>query len=143
MKCEIIIDQNTEEKVVIFAKKNNRYIEDIKRFAESCHMEILGCKDKEFVSLNPFDIFCVAVINNKVYAICDNENFLLKERLYILEEKLPEFFIKINQSCIANINKIERFDASISGTLRLCFKNGYTDYVSRRQLKQIKERLGI
>ena len=71
------------------------------------------------------------------------EKFEIKTRLYVIEEKLPENFIKINQSCIANINQIERFDASISGTLKIRFKNGYTDYVSRRQLKNVKERIGI
>ena len=60
-----------------------------------------------------------------------------------MEKKLPENFVKINQSCIANIDKINRFDASFSGTLKLIFKNSYTDYVSRRQLKTVKERIGI
>ena len=82
-------------------------------------------------------------MENKVCAVLKDETYQLKERLYTLEEKLPQVFVKINQSCIANIEKIGRFDASISGTLKLTFKNGWTDYVSRRQLKSIKERLGI
>ncbi len=143
MKCEVIIDNSNEEKVVIYAKENNRLIDEIKQFIENRHIEILGYKNKELVPLNPLDIFCITIIDNKIYAVCESENFLLKERLYTIEEKLPDFFIKINQSCIANINKIERFDASISGTLKLRFKNGYIDYVSRRQLKNIKERLGV
>lgn len=143
MKCEIIIDPKQEERVVIYAKENNRVCKEIKQLAENSYTELFGYKGKEIIPLNPPDIFCVAVINNKIYAICENEKLLLKERLYTLEEKLPEGFIKINQSCIANLSKIERFDASISGTLKLRFKNGYTDYVSRRQLKSIKERLGI
>lgn len=143
MKCEIIIESEKEEKVVIYAKENNRLIDHIKQFVETCNMGLIGYKNKEIVTLNPSDIYCFTVIDNKVYAIYENEKFLLKERLYSLEEKLPDFFVKINQSCIANLNKIERFDASISGTLKLQFKNGYTDFVSRRQLKFIKERIGI
>ena len=111
--------------------------------AESDQVGFIGYKDKEIISLDSSDIYCVSIIDNKVYAICEKEKLILKERLYILEEKLPGNFLKINQSCIANLNKVERFDASISGTLKLRFKNGYTDYVSRRQLKFIKERLGI
>ena len=57
--------------------------------------------------------------------------------------KICSNFVKINQSCIVNVNKIERFDTSVSGTLKVSLKNGYTDYVSRRQLKPIKERIGI
>ena len=56
---------------------------------------------------------------------------------------IDDTFIYINQGCLANINLIDRFDASIGGTLLIIFKSGYKDYVSRRQLKKIKERLGI
>ena len=89
------------------------------------------------------DVCCFSIIDGRVYAVCGNNQYLLKERLYTLEEKLPENFVKIHQSCLANIKQMERFDTSISGTLKIRFKNGYTDYVSRRQLKLIKERLGI
>ncbi|MEE1184969.1 MAG: LytTR family DNA-binding domain-containing protein [Acutalibacteraceae bacterium] len=143
MKCEIIIDDTCEEKVVIFSKENNRLVNDIKQFVEQCSTELIGYKNKEIIKLNSADVFCITVIDNKVYAVCQKEKFEIKTRLYVIEEKLPENFIKINQSCIANINQIERFDASISGTLKIRFKNGYTDYVSRRQLKNVKERIGI
>ena len=58
-----------------------------------------------------------------------------------LEESLPDNFLKINKSCIANIDKIKSFDATITGTLAVNFKNGYRDYVSRRRMKSVKERL--
>ena len=143
MKCEIIIDKNTEEKVVIYAKEATKLVQEIKQLAEASHVGLLGYNGKEIVTLNPADIYCVTVIGGKVCAVCEREHLQLKERLYILEEKLPDCFLKINQSCIANTQKIERFDASISGTLKVRFKNGHTDYVSRRQLKQVKERMGI
>ena len=143
MKCEIIFDSNAEEKVVIYARENSALIEDIKQLAEKGNLGLVGYNEKEMVTLNPFEIYCVTVMDNKIFAICEDESLQLKERLYCLEEKLPETFIKINKSTLANIQKIERFDASISGTLKILFKNGYVDYVSRRQLKTIKERLGI
>ena len=143
MKCEIIIDSLCDERVVVYARTRNAIVEEIEKLAQQSLTTLLGYKDSEIVKLNITDIHCISVISNKVYAILDGERYLLKERLYSLAEKLPDFFVKINQSCIANLNKIERFDASISGTLKLQFKNGYTDFVSRRQLKFIKERIGI
>lgn len=142
MKLEIITDENCEEKIVIYQHNENPLTEKIKQLVEETE-EIIGYKEKEILKLNPYDVFCVTVMENKVCAVLKDETYQLKERLYTLEEKLPQVFIKINQSCIANIEKIGRFDASISGTLKLTFKNGWTDYVSRRQLKSIKERLGI
>ncbi|MBQ7289239.1 MAG: LytTR family transcriptional regulator [Clostridia bacterium] len=143
MKCEIIIDSFCEEKVVVYAKEKNALVEEIKKLVEQSSTALLGYKDSEITNLNLIDIHCISVISNKVYALCDKERYLLKERLYSLQEKLPDTFVKINQSCLANIKNIERFDTSISGTLKIRFKNGHIDYVSRRQLKLIKERIGI
>ena len=64
-------------------------------------------------------------------------------RLYQLEELLPSDFLKINQSCLVNIEKIKRFDSSIGASLRVMLDDGDRDYVSRRQLKTVKERLGL
>lgn len=143
VKCEIIIDPNCEERVVVYANCENSLVKEIKELTQQSSAALLGHLDGEIIKLNPMDVSCISVIDNKVYAICDGRQYQLKERLYTLEEKLPESFVKINQSCLANIKKMERFDTSISGTLKIRFKNGHVDYVSRRQLKSIKERLGI
>lgn len=143
MKCEIIIEPHCEEKVVVYAREENALVKEIKRLTQESSTVLLGYNDSEIVNLNLMEVHCISVIGNKVYALCDSKRYLLKERLYSLEEKLPKTFVKINQSCLANIKKMESFDTSISGTLKIRFKNGHIDYVSRRQLKLIKERLGI
>ncbi len=143
MKCEIIIDPTVQERVVIYAREKSELVKQIQTLTEQKDASLLGYKDSEIVKLNPDDVECISVINNKLFAICTDGQYLLKERLYLVEEKMPDNFVKINQSCIANIKKMERFDTSISGTLKIRFKSGHTDYVSRRQLKTIKERLGI
>ncbi len=143
MKCEIIIDPKCEEKVVIYAKTSSALTEEIKRIAEENTGELFGYMSGEIIRLDLGDISCIAVMDNRVHALCGKDWYLLKERLYVLEEKLPENFVRINQSCLANIRQMKKFDASISGTLKITFKNGYVDYVSRRQLKLIKQRIGI
>lgn len=143
MKYEIIINPNAEERVVIYAKENNPLTERIKELIEESAPTLTGYCGSEIKTLLADEIYCITVIDNKVFALLKAEKFLIKKRLYILEDILGEQFIKINQSCLANIKKIEGFDASVSGTLKVRFKNGYTDYVSRRQLKFVKERLGL
>ena len=143
MKCEIIINRTEEEKVIIYAKEETEHIKEIKKLAESDHINLTGYSGDEIVKLSPKDIYIVTIIDNKVYAITKEKSYALKERLYVLEKALGDDFVKINQSSLANTKKIESFDASISGTLKIRFKNGYTDYVSRRQLKFVKERLGL
>lgn len=143
MKCEIIIDPSCEEKVVIYARKYSVFLEEIKNLSRQFTTEIIGYNGDEIKKLRPEDICYISVIDGKVYAVCEDCRYVLKERLYTIEEKLPKRFIRINQSCLANIRKTQKFDTSISGTLKIFFINGDVDYVSRRQLKAVKERLGI
>lgn len=143
MKCELIIDPNCEERVVVHARGESDLTRAICRLVEEHTTQLVGYRDGEIVPLTAAEITCAMVEGDKVYALCGKEKLQMKQRLYVLEEMLGSSFVKINQSCLANVSKVERFDASVSGTLKVKFKNGHTDYVSRRQLKQVKERFGI
>ena len=87
------------------------------------------------------DVVCFTSNDNKVFVHAGKDVLEVDEKLYELEESLPDTFLKINKSCIANIEKIKSFDATITGTLAVNFKNGERDYVSRRRMKYVKERL--
>ena len=143
MKFTVIITNERDEEVVIYAREKTKLIEDIENLIRDNAFELIGYSGYEAVNLRTDEVVCFLVEEGKVYAITDKDRFRLKCRLYQLEETLPENFVKINQSCIANIKKIERFDTSVSGTLLIKFKNGYKDYVSRRQMKAVKERFGL
>ncbi len=143
MKITVNIDANCEEEVIINANKESELITAITQLVESNTVSsLIGYKEREMVRLSPIDVFCFTVENDKIFALTKDNKFQLKCRLYQLNN-LPKQFIKINQSCIANLDKVERFDASVSGSLQVKFKNGYSDYVSRRNLKNVKERLGL
>lgn len=143
MKFRFFIDKSREEEVIVYAHEKTKLVEGIEKLVTENNFELIGYADREAVKLDLADVYCFTVENNKIYAVCENEKYLLKLRLYQIEEKLSENFIKINQSCIANIRKIRKFDASFSGTLTVIFKNGYKDFVSRRNVKNVKERLGL
>lgn len=143
MKLKLFIDKSRDEEILIYAHEKTALTEAIEQLVSQDNFELIGYADREAVRLNLNSICRFTVEDNKVFAETLNERFKLKYRLWQLEEKLPESFAKINQSCIANIRMIDRFDTSISGSLLVKFKNGSSDYVSRRQLKTVKERLGL
>lgn len=143
MKCKVFIDKNHEEEVVIYSHQRNSLVEQIESLVNSQEIEITGYKEQETVKLDLSEIFCFICEENKIFALTEKERFKIKLRLYQLEEKLPQNFVKLNQSCIGNVKKIQRFNASFGGSLSVEFKNGYKDYVSRRQLKIVKERFGF
>lgn len=143
MKCTTVIDKNREEEVLIYLHEKTALAAEIEELVLGRSLELIGYQDKNILRIPTLDIYCFFTENNKVYALTEKEKIQIKQRLYALEENLDENFVKINQSCIANIRKIERFDASFAGALLVIFKNGHRDYVSRRQLKIVKERFGI
>ena len=144
MKHTTFIDPNRDEEVLIYVRRRAKAVEELESFIDRMGTELMGYgADGQIIPLFPADVHCFAVEEGKVYALTDTEKLTIRLPLYAIEEMLDESFVKINQSCLASIRKIARFDASIGGALMVTFKNGHRDYVSRRQLKHVKERMKI
>lgn len=143
MKLRIVIDPNRDEEIIIYAHEKSHLVCEIEELLKNHSVDLIGYTENETVKLDLNDVYCFYTEDNKVFALMENEKYRLKSRLYQLEENLSDNFVKINQSCIANIKKIGRFKATVGGSLTVVFKNGYVDFVSRRNLKNVKERLGL
>ena len=144
MKCYTYIEKEHEEEVIIYAHEKNQLVKDIESLVNTSSIEIKGVCDEEIKILNPIDISCFISEANKVYALIADKRYQIKYRLYQLEElELNKYFIKINQSCYANIKRIKKFESTITGAMKVIFNNGYIDYISRRELKNVKERMGL
>ncbi len=143
MKLRIVIDKEKEEQILIYAHEKTPLIESIERLIEDSCPKLTGYSENGASVLSPDEVYCFISENGKTYALTEKEKLVIKSRLYIIESTLGNGFVRLNQSCIANTNKIKRFEADIYGSLMVIFKNGYKDYVSRRQVKSVKERLGI
>ncbi len=143
MKFRMFIGTEHEDEILIYSKHKTELIEKIEALCSDENTEIIGYIDRDGIKLDVSDIHCFVVEDNRVFALTQDRKYKLRQRLYNIEEMLDESFVKINQSCIVNLNKIRKFSASVSGTLNVTMKNGYSDYVSRRNLKKVKERMGI
>jgi DNA-binding LytR/AlgR family response regulator len=142
MDIKVIIDKTRSEEVLIYAHEKSELVAEIERLVAESNFELFGYKDNEARKLNLLSVNCFIIENNKVYALTQDK-LQVKARLYQVEAMLDENFIKINQSCIANIRQIEKVEGTFSGSLSVVFKNGYKDYISRRNLKNVKERLKL
>lgn len=144
MKFRTVIDPSVEDEVVIYARRRTSEIDEIEAYIANISTELVGYgADGSIVKLRLSDVNCFTVDGGRVYALTDGDRFHMRRRLCAIEELLDERFVKLNQSCVGNIGKIARFDVSFGGSLTAVFKNGYRDYVSRRQLKTVKERIGF
>ena len=144
MKFKTIISRDRDEEVIIYAHEKTNTIEKIEDFISGVDTELIGYgESKSIKKLHAADIECFTVEDGRVYALTSREKLQIRKRLYEIEELLDDSFVKLNQSCIGNVEKMERFDASLGGSLMVTFKCGHRDYVSRRQLKTVKERIGF
>ena len=147
MKFKFIKDNN-EEKVVVYAQEKNNLVNQIEELVISNDLiidgvNINGYLESDIVPLKIFDIVSFYCDDDKTFARVNNKSYQIKFRLYQIEEKLSNSFIRINKSRIINKNFIEKFDISWNGTIMVKMKNGDFDYVSRRLLKSVKERMEL
>lgn len=143
MKYKLIIDETKDEELIITCHHKREVFDQIEQLITNMDAQLIGYENEDIVILNYGDVVCFVSDNNKVFALVGKHKYLIKKRLYQIEEQLDLNYVRINQSCIANIKQISKFSASFNGFLQVHFKNGYSDYVSRRELKNVKERIGI
>ena len=143
MKYKLIIDKDAEEEIIAIVHATSSLTEKIEDLVHSFSGEdyIIGYQEEEIRKIPFGEIECITVIDKKVIAIDTKCNsYVLKERLYELENILPSYFIRINKSTLANEHRILQFDAAYSGGVNAVFQCGYRDYISRRCFSQIKRR---
>ena len=143
MKCYTYIKENEEERVLIYAHDRTRLVEDIESLVLGSEIDLTGSYDSEIIKIDINDVICFISENNKVYALIGDKKYQIRYRLYQIEELNLNMFIKINQSCLANKTKIKKFETTIGGALKVVFKNDYIDFISRRELKNVKKRMGL
>ena len=143
MKYQLIIDESEEESIVITAPKKSNLILEIEKLIKSSQLKLTGYKDNLIYLLELTDIYCFYTLDGKVYAKTKNDDFMIRERIYQLEDYTKDLFIKINQGCLINVKKILKFESNLGGSIKVILKNNYSDYISRRELKNVKRRLGL
>ena len=142
MEIEIKVDKNINEpKIIIQTDKITKEITDIyDKLNGEINKKIKAYKNDKMYLLNEKDIESIYAEDGKVYARYNNVKYLLKSRLYEIENVIDKkIFIRISHSEIINIEKVKNIDFKITGTILFNFYDGNTAYVSRRYIKKIKE----
>ncbi len=142
LKYELIVDPTKEESLILTVRERNDLVDAIEELLCD-NKSVTAYKDDEAVKIPVNGISCFFTDKNKVCIIYDGEKYQIKQRLYMLEETVGNGFIKINQGCIVNIRHVKKFTFSVGGALKVVLHNGFEDYISRRELKNVKRRFGL
>ena len=144
MKVELNIDEKFKEILVtISTDEINDEVQELVNYIEYKEDYLVGIADDQVCVLDISDIIRVFVEDRKVFVVTTKGKFIVRKKLYEMNNLLTKDFVKISQSEIANIKFIKNLDLSIRGTIVIVYKNSDISYVSRRLLKDFKTKLGL
>lgn len=144
MKLELNIDEKVEETlVVVNANKVDKEIRDLINYIEYSSDYLIGIVEDKASIININEIIRVYIEDRKTFVVTVKDTYVVKKKLYEVENMVTRNFIKISQSEIANIRFIKNLDFSNTGTIVIKYKNSDISYVSRRMIKEFKLKLGI
>ena len=145
MQVEIKIDSSCPEPriIILTASMTEEVNSIVKKLSEDVPQIITGSRDEKIEVLEPDDLIRVYASAGKVFAVTSQGKYALRLRLYELEERLdPYQFVRISNSEIIHLKKVDHFDMSFSGTICVKLCDGTVTYVSRRYVSKIKKILG-
>ncbi len=146
MQLEVKIDSSyIEPKVIILAAAMTEDVNILVRKLSGHAPQIIsGSKDEKVEVLEQADLIRIYASAGKVFAVTHNGEYALRLRLYEIEERLsPSQFVRISNSEIINLKKVNHFDLGLTGTICVKLANGTVTYVSRRYVSKLKKILGI
>lgn len=144
MKVKIDIDENHKGTSITIT--TDQWTEELQALVQQIQTEkpqrIFGIDGEQTILLQPEEIDFLYVENRKVYAALPKKRLEVRMKLFELEQILHvHHFMRFSKSVLGNINNIQRFELSFSGNLCVYFISGNKEYVSRKYVTNIKERL--
>lgn len=152
MQTQIKIEECEKPFCVIHTSQET---EGIKALAEKISMMdesgssalVCGWDGDYCIKVKQAEILRIYSQDKKVYLECQNEEeaLLLKMRLYEFEELAERYgwtdFIRISNTDIVNLSKVQKFDMSLSGIIKVIYGEDKVAIVSRRYMNKIKDQI--
>ena len=146
MKVTFKIDSSYDEALVeIYASQMTEQIQTIIDICSEDNKQVsplFGYIGERIVPIQEEKIIRFYSQEKKTYCELEDETVIIKEALYKLEERYSQL-IRISNSEMINPDYIKNLELSLTGTIKVNFKNGTCSHTSRRYMKEFKRRLGL
>ena len=110
----------------------------------SGEQDMVWCNtDDEIVPVKFESIYLIQVENEQTVIYDQSQNYRYKGRLYQIKNVLPHDFLAASRSAIINYRKIDHLEIMDGGNIDVIMKNQMRVQISRRKIKDLKERLGL
>lgn len=144
LKVKLNIDPSLpEEKAEFWLKKMTARFERITKELNS-EQDFLWCyRDADAYEINFSQIYAIQIENEKTMICTQNQKYVYRGRLYQVQSVLPNDFIMISRGTIVNYHFIDHLEIINTDNIDALLENGLRVQVSRRRIKDLKERLGL
>jgi len=146
MKIQIDLDDKYEGTMItIQAREWTEDLDELISIIKKQHPQrLFGVQEEQTILLEPQKIDYLYAEKRKVYAVVGEEQIEVRMKLYETEQLLlPYQFIRFSKSVIGNLQRIERFELSFNGNLCVYFNSGNKEYITRKYVNKVKEKLMI
>ena len=145
IKINLEIDPEcANPKIIIKANRKTELIERLIMAVESCTASepprITVYDGYNAILLSMDDIVRVFIKNRKVFVCALSGTYEARSSLQKLENMLAgSGFARVSRSEIVNLRRVEGFDLSVTGTIKLSFEDGSETFVARRRVRDIQD----
>lgn len=143
MKISFYVHEKYKEPEIVIcgAEKNRELTELRKMIADAVDEKMTVYEEGAAVRILQNTVIRFYAQKKRVFAQTEDKTYLVRLKLYELEELLKRHFIRISNSEIVNARKILRMDTSMAGTIHVYLQADVETYVSRRYISRIRQSL--
>lgn len=146
MKFKIEVDEKIlEDEIIIRCRTIDEGINEIQAYISkfiSNDLKMIFYRNETEYYISIQEILFFESSEDRIVAHTFDESFIVKFKLYELENLLPLNFIRVSKSTIVNLNYIFSVEKNITSSSVVEFKNSHKKvYVSRKYFKSFKDKL--
>ena len=130
--------------VIVCSPEKDAQVEELIELLSSKGTDTLAGTDSggAICNINISDIISVSAYGKKVQIVTGDERYTVRQPLQTVESKLEtRRFVRISRYEIINLDKVKKYDFTLSGTLRLELAGGMETWASRRNIPMIRKKL--
>lgn len=144
MKVKFNIDnQLSEERAEFWLKRMTDKFSQLGKEL-SGDQDMIWCNyGDEIVPVKFENIYLIQIENEQTLIYDGTQSYRYKGRLYQIKNMLPHDFLTASRSAIINYRKIDHLEIIDGGNIDVIMKNQIRVQISRRKIKDLKERLGL
>lgn len=145
MKTEILkILPGEEEHAELYVREATPQIERLADYIreEAYGETVFSCRlGEDTFRISSRAVSFIETLEGKVYVHAGKQIFENNRRLYELERILPSCFVRVSRSGLLNLNQVRSYCPLPNGLMKAELKNGEEVYISRKYLREIRDRL--